>query len=116
MTRGDPAADAEQPHPAVIQNHLTGRAALFLNPLYVTRLDGLTEAESRPILYQIHQHATRPEFCCRFRWSQGAVAVWDNFFTQHYAVNDYQGHRRLLYRTTFAGHTPRELALLFNIH
>lgn len=114
MTRGDPAADAEQPHPAVIQHHLTGRAALFLNPLYVTRLDGLTEAESRPILEQIQRHATRPEFCCRFRWSPGAIAVWDNFFTQHYAVNDYQGHRRLLYRTTFAGHTPRELALLFN--
>jgi taurine dioxygenase len=94
----------------VIENPLTGRAALFLNPLYVTRLDGLTEVESRPILDQIQRHATRPEFCCRFRWSAGALAVWDNLFTQHYAVNDYQGHRRLMYRTTFSGPTPRELA------
>jgi taurine dioxygenase len=112
MTRGDPEADTERAHPAVIRHPLTGRAALFLNPLYVTRLDGLTETESRPILDQIQRHATRPEFCCRFRWSPGAVAVWDNLFTQHYAVNDYQGHRRLLYRTTFAGPAPRELALL----
>jgi taurine dioxygenase len=111
MTRGDPEADIERAHPAVIKNPLTGRAAAFLNPLYVTRLEGLSEAESRPILDQVQRHATRPEFCCRFRWSAGAVAVWDNLFTQHYAVNDYQGHRRLMFRTTFAGPTPRELAL-----
>jgi taurine dioxygenase len=111
MTRGDPEADMERAHPAVIRNPLTRRAAAFLNPLYVTRLDGLTDAESSPILDQIQRHATRPEFCCRFRWSPGALAVWDNLFTQHYAVNDYHGHRRLMYRTTFAGPTPRELAL-----
>ena len=111
MTRGDPGADIERAHPAAIRHPLTGRVALFLNPLYVTRLNGLTEAESRPILDQIQRHATRPEFCCRFRWSPGALAVWDNLFTQHYAVNDYQGHRRLMYRTTFAGPTPRELAI-----
>ncbi len=110
MSRGDPEADSERAHPAVIRHPLSGRAALFLNPLYVTRLDGLTEAESRPILDQIQRHATRPEFCCRFPWSPGALAVWDNLFTQHYAVNDYQGHRRLMYRTTFAGPAPRELA------
>ena len=111
MMRGDPEADVERAHPAVIRNALTGRAALFLNPLYVLRLDGLTEAESRPILDQVQAHSIRPEFCCRFRWSAGAVAVWDNLFTQHFAVNDYQGHRRLMYRTTFAGPAPRELAV-----
>jgi taurine dioxygenase len=110
MTRGDPEADAERSHPAVIRNPVTGRLALFLDPLYVTRLDGMTEAESRPILDRIQRHATRPEFCCRFRWSAGAVAVWDNLFTQHYAVNDYHGHRRLMYRTTFAGPRPGDLA------
>ncbi len=110
MSRGDPEADTERAHPAVIRHPLTGRAASFLNPLYVTRLEGLSEAESRPILDQIQRHATRPEFCCRFRWSPGALAVWDNLFTQHYAVNDYQGHRRLMHRTTFAGPAPRELA------
>lgn len=110
MSRGDPAADAERRHPSVIVNPVTGREALFLNPLYVSRLDGLSEEESRPLLAQIQAHSIRPEFCVRFRWSPGAVAVWDNLFTQHYAVNDYQGHRRLMWRTTFAGPAPRELA------
>ena len=52
----DEFADAERAHPVVIRHPLTGRIASFLNPLYVTRLDGLTEAESRPILDQIQQH------------------------------------------------------------
>ncbi|MBK0399949.1 TauD/TfdA family dioxygenase [Limibaculum sp. M0105] len=110
MSRGDPSADQERRHPAVIVNPVTGREALFLNPLYVSHLDGLSEEESRPLLAQVQAHTIRPEFCVRFRWSPGAVAVWDNLFTQHYAVNDYHGHRRLMWRTTFAGPDPRDLA------
>ena len=110
MTRGDPSADRERRHPAVLRNPVTGRLSLFLNPLYVTRLDGLTEAESAPILDAVQRHALRPEFGLRLRWAPGTVAVWDNLATQHYAVNDYAGHERLMHRTTFAGPAPRELA------
>lgn len=111
MSRGDPNADDERRHPAVLENSQTGRRVLFLNPTYVTRLEGLTEEESRPILDQIQRHSTRPEFCCRFRWTEGTVAIWDNLSTQHYAVNDYQGCERLMYRTTFLGPRPEELVV-----
>ncbi|MDA0224182.1 MAG: TauD/TfdA family dioxygenase [Rhodobacterales bacterium] len=111
MSRGDPAADQEQHHPAVIRNPATGREALFLNPLYVLRLDGLTEDQSRPILSAVQAHTTRPEFQCRWRWQVGDVAIWDNLFTQHYALNDYFGFRREMWRTTFAGAAPRSLAV-----
>ncbi|MFN3644010.1 MAG: TauD/TfdA dioxygenase family protein [Gemmobacter sp.] len=110
MARGDAGADAERAHPAVLRNPVTGRASLFLNPLYVVRLDGMSEAESRPILDLIQRHATRPEFTCRWRWREGDVAIWDDLFTQHYAVNDYDGYRRLMHRATFAGGVPRDLA------
>ncbi|WP_282605085.1 TauD/TfdA family dioxygenase [Pelagibius sp. Alg239-R121] len=101
MTRGDPDADREIHHPAVIEHPHSGRKALFLNPIYTTRFDGMSDAESAPLLEAIYKHCIRPEFCCRLRWSPGAVAVWDNRMTLHYAVNDYDGVRRLLYRTTF---------------
>jgi taurine dioxygenase len=107
MTRGDPAADAETLHPAVVTDPATGQRALFLNPIYTTRFDGLTEEESRPFLDQIYTHATRPDFSCRHRWRAGDVVVWDNRMTLHYATNDYAGSRRLLYRTTFGGDAPR---------
>lgn len=102
MARGDPNADRETHHPAVLEHPRSGRKALFVNPIYTTRLDGMSEAESAPVLEALYKHCIRPEFCCRLRWSPGAVAVWDNRTTLHYAVNDYDGARRLLYRTTFA--------------
>lgn len=106
MTRGDPEADREIFHPAVITEPITGAKALFLNPIYTTRFDGMTEEESLPILQEIYRHCTRPDFSCRHKWQPGDVVIWDNRTTLHYATNDYDGHRRLLYRTTFSGAVP----------
>lgn len=107
MVRGDPEADREVLHPAVVTDPDTGARALFLNPIYTTRFDGLTEAESRPFLEQIYKHATRPDFSLRHKWRPGDVVIWDNFMTLHYATNDYAGSRRLLYRTTFRRAAPQ---------
>ncbi len=106
MVRGDPAADRETRHPAVITGH-DGRKALFVNPIYTTRLSGMTETESAPILEALYKHATRPDFSCRLKWQAGDVAIWDNRMSLHYATNDYDGVRRLLYRTTFSADPPR---------
>jgi taurine dioxygenase len=66
-------------------------------------LRGWTPAESQPLLQYLYTHATRPEFTCRFRWSPGSVAFWDNRCTWHLAINDYHGSRRLMHRITLAG-------------
>ncbi len=101
--RGDPDADRERCHPAVLTHPVTGRKGLYLNPTYALRIEGLSEADSTPILAQIQAHATLPEHTLRLRWHKGMVAIWDNFSTQHYAINDYHGHRREMRRTVFRG-------------
>lgn len=106
MSRGDPNADREILHPAVVTDAVSGAQALFVNPIYTTRIEGMSEEDSRPILQAIYKHATRPDFCCRLRWQAGDVAIWNNRMTLHYATNDYDGTRRLLYRTTYSGLPP----------
>ena len=107
MTRNDPAADAEIVHPVVRRHPDTGEAALFVNPVYVARFEDMTEAESRPLIDTLQSHATQTEMTCRLSWSPGTLAIWDNRCTQHLAVNDYDGYRRLLHRTTVVGERPQ---------
>jgi taurine dioxygenase len=106
MVRNDPAADREVSHPVVRVHPVTGRRALFVNPVYTQRFEGMTDAESRPLLQFLVEHGTRPEFTCRLRWEPGTLAIWDNRCLLHLAVNDYDGSRRLLHRTTVAGESP----------
>jgi taurine dioxygenase len=110
MVRNDPSADREVAHPVVRIHPVTQRKALFVNPVYTQRFENMTAAESKPILDFLHQHSVRAEFCCRLRWRPGTLAMWDNRCLMHLAVNDYDGHRRLLYRTTVAGEVPSGIA------
>ena len=81
----------------------SGRKALFVNPNFTIAFEGWTKEESQPLLDYLYQFATQPAFCCRFQWQKGSLAMWDNRATQHLAVNDYHGHRRLMHRITLKG-------------
>jgi len=110
MVRNDPTADREELHPVVRVHPVTGRKALFVNPVYTQRFENMTVAESKPLLDYLYQHCIRSEFTCRWRWQPGTLAIWDNRCTMHLAINDYDGVRRLLYRTTVAGERPIPVA------
>lgn len=99
-------AAAEVSHPLVRTHPETGRKSLFVSSISMQRFDGMTHEESRPLLDFLNAHARRPEFTCRFRWQRHSVAFWDNRCTQHYALNDYHGHRREMHRVTVAGERP----------
>ncbi len=107
IERNNPEADRETRHPAICRHPETGAEVLFVNPTYTTRVDGPDAAAGERLLARLFTHQIRPEFCCRFRWRPGSLAIWDNRSTLHYAVNDYDGYRRCLYRTTIAGHAPQ---------
>jgi len=90
-------------HPVIIEHPLSGRPALYVNVDFTIKFEGWTEQESAPLLQYLWAHAADPVFTGRFRWEAGSMAIWDNRAVQHRALNDYQGHRRLMHRITLEG-------------
>ncbi len=93
-------------HPIVRTHTETGRQALYVNVAHTAGIDGMTDAESAPILNFLFAHQVKPEFTCRFAWEPNSLAFWDNRCTQHNPINDYHGHLRLMHRITLQGDTP----------
>ena len=97
------AATQDALHPVVIVHPLSGKSCLYVNADFTTHFDGWTREESQPLLNQLYAHCSRADFTCRIRWRPGTLGIWDNRATQHMAINDYTGERRLMHRITIEG-------------
>ena len=103
---GAPREILSATHPVARLHPETGRVALYVNRAHTRRFAAFADDESAPLLQYLFAHQTRPEFTCRFRWTPGALAFWDNRCAQHNPVNDYHGKRRAMLRVTLQGDRP----------
>ncbi|KAL0934062.1 Alpha-ketoglutarate-dependent sulfonate dioxygenase 5 [Colletotrichum truncatum] len=71
---------------------VTGWKSLYVNRAMTLRIVGLDQGESDAILnYLFSVYEGNVDIQCRFRWTPGTSAIWDNRVTMHSAAWDYEG-------------------------
>jgi taurine dioxygenase len=93
-------------HPVIRTHGETGRKAVYVNSIHTLAFEGMTRDESLPLLEYLYALVSRPEYGFRLRWEANTLAMWDNRCTQHYALNDYHGYRRVMHRIIVEGEKP----------
>ena len=72
----------------------------------------MDKEESKEILNYLFEHQARLDLTCRFKWTENAVAIWDNRSVQHYAIADFYpnkglGFERVMDRIAVEGDNPQ---------
>jgi len=104
--RPSSAAAATQIHPLIRSHPETGRQGLFSCLGYIVGIEGMSEEEASPLLLQLYRWQGRDEFQYRHIWEPNMLVMWDNRSLLHAATGGYDGHHRLLHRTTIAAWNP----------
>ncbi len=103
-------AYATHVHPLIRTHPETGAETLYSVLGYIIGIDGMDEDPAdvdaaRALLGELYHWQTRDEFQYRQRWEPNMLVMWDNRCVLHRATGGYDGHERLLHRTTI-GYNP----------
>ncbi len=100
-----PEAQETFSRPLVRTHPETGRLGLYSAVGYICGIEGMDPGEARDLLVELYRWQTRPAFQYRHKWEPNMLVMWDNRCVLHAATGGYDGHERLLHRTTI-GSTP----------
>jgi taurine dioxygenase len=96
----------EREHPVIRTHPETGRKALWVNPVYTIGIKDMAATEADKLLAELFAQTLQPEFIYVHKWTADMLIMWDNRSVQHCAQGGYDGHRRVMHRTTVAGNEP----------
>lgn len=91
-------ARAIQRHPLIRRHRENGRKAIYSTVGYIIGLEGCDEPEA--LLADVYAWQTQDRFVYRHVWEPDMFIMWDNRSVLHRATGGYEGHARLLHRTT----------------
>lgn len=93
-------------HPVVRTHPDTGKRALMYAAMFMVGIVDLAPAESDAVIRFIDDHVKDPAFHCRWKWSEGDLAVWDERSTLHRAAADHFPFGRSIRRLEIDGDRP----------
>ena len=90
-------------HPVVRTHPETGKKILYVNSMYTQKIINMDN--------EIFKHQEILDFTCIFKWTENAVAIWDNRSTQHQGLTDFfpgkgLGYERIMDRIAIEGDQP----------
>jgi taurine dioxygenase len=91
---------ATQLHPIIRPHPETGRLGVFGAFGYMIGIEGMEDADANALLGELYAWQSREEFRYRHVWQPEMLVMWDNRSVLHSATGGYEGHARLLHRTT----------------
>ncbi len=91
---------ATQTHPIIREHPETGRLGVFSCIGYIIGIEGMEDDEARALLGELYAHQTAEAFQYRHVWEPNMLVMWDTRSVLHRATGGYDGHDRLLHRTT----------------
>jgi taurine dioxygenase len=98
--RPSETAMATQLHPLIRAHPETGRLGFFSCLGYIIGIEGMADDEARELLTELFVWQGRDEFVYRHVWEPDMLVMWDNRSVLHKATGGYDGHERLMHRTT----------------
>jgi len=83
----------------VRQNPVTGEYNVYVGS-HVKAIEGMPDAEAKPLIERLIAEVTRPESVYRHRWRSGDLMIWDNRCVLHRGVGyDEERYRRRMHQT-----------------
>jgi alpha-ketoglutarate-dependent 2,4-dichlorophenoxyacetate dioxygenase len=90
----------------VRQNPVTGDKNVYVGS-HVKEIEGIPDAEARPLIERLIAEVTRPESVYRHRWKVGDFMIWDNRCLLHRGCGyDADKYRRRMHQTRVRGQGP----------
>lgn len=93
-------ANATRTHPLIRTHPETGDETLYGCIGYICGIDGMDHDDAVALLTEVYRWQTGEEFRYRHQWQPDMLVMWDNRCVLHKATGGYDGHERLLHRTT----------------
>ena len=100
---GDISGYKHQIQPIAVTHPVTGRKALYVNPLITARVEDTPEDEGAALLDELFQFTKRSELIYEHAWRPGDLVMWDNWCSCHARTDFPESERRMLRRCTILG-------------
>ena len=102
--RASDEALAKQLHPIIRKHPETGKEGIFGTFGYIIGIEGMEQQEGMKLLLELAGWQGKEQFQYQHKWKKDMLVRCDNRSVLHKATGGYQGHDRLLHRTTIAAY------------